>query len=54
MGQVDLGERPTLEGWQKHGYVLSVTNDGPALPEEFDPKASEGLGMRVIQSFVGQ
>ena len=38
----------------KHGYALSVANDGPALPEGFDPGASNGLGMKIIQSFVGQ
>ncbi|MGZ9143806.1 MAG: sensor histidine kinase [Candidatus Binatia bacterium] len=38
----------------KHGYALSVANDGPALPEGFDPGTSKGLGMRIIQSFVRQ
>lgn len=38
----------------KHGYALSVANDGPALPEGFDPGASKGLGMKIIQSFVRQ
>jgi two-component sensor histidine kinase len=33
-------------------YLLSVSNDGPALPEEFDPAASRGLGMRIVLSFV--
>ena len=37
-----------------HGYALSVTNDGPPLPEGFDPAASKGLGMRIIQSFARQ
>lgn len=36
------------------GYALSVSNNGPALPEGFDPGASEGLGIRIIQSFAGQ
>jgi two-component system, sensor histidine kinase PdtaS len=36
------------------GYALSVSNDGPALPEGFDPGASKGLGMRIIQSFARQ
>jgi len=36
------------------GYALSVSNDGPALPEGFDPDASKGLGMKIIQSFVRQ
>jgi two-component sensor histidine kinase len=34
------------------GYVLSVSNDAPALPEGFDPAASKGLGMTIIRSFV--
>jgi two-component sensor histidine kinase len=37
-----------------HGYALSVSNHGPALPEGFDPAASKGLGMRIIQSFARQ
>jgi two-component sensor histidine kinase len=37
-----------------NGYALSVSNDGPALPEGFDPGASKGLGMRIIQSFARQ
>lgn len=36
------------------GYALSVSNDGPALPEGFDPTACTGLGMRIIRLFVGQ
>lgn len=43
-----------LESDSKHGYALSVANDGPALPEGLDPNASKGLGMRIIQSFVRQ
>jgi two-component sensor histidine kinase len=37
-----------------YGYALSVSNGGPALPEAFDPAASKGLGMRIIQSFARQ
>jgi len=37
-----------------YGYALSVSNDGPALPEGFDPAASKGLGMKIIQSFARQ
>ncbi len=37
-----------------HGYALSVSNDGPALPEEFDPRAGKGLGMKIIRSFTNQ
>lgn len=43
-----------LDSDPKHGYALSVTNEGPALPEGFDPNVSKGLGMRIIQSFVRQ
>ncbi len=34
------------------GYALSVANDGPGLPEGFDPAAGKGLGMRIIRSLV--
>jgi len=37
-----------------YGYALSVSNDGPALPEGFDPGASKGLGMKIIRSFTNQ
>ena len=43
-----------LEPNPEHGYALSVSNNGPALPEGFDPSASKGVGMRIIQSFVSQ
>jgi two-component sensor histidine kinase len=36
------------------GYALSVSNDGPALPENFDPAVRKGLGMRLIRSFVAK
>ncbi len=36
------------------GYALSVANDGPGLPEGFDPAASKGLGMKIIRSLVGR
>ena len=38
----------------EHGYALSVSNDGPALPDGFDPGASKGLGMKIVQSFTRQ
>jgi two-component sensor histidine kinase len=38
----------------RYGYALSVSNDGPALPEGFDPGAGKGLGMKIIQSFTRQ
>ncbi|MDO8877880.1 MAG: sensor histidine kinase [Pseudolabrys sp.] len=34
------------------GYVLSVSDDGPGLPKEFDPAAARGLGMKLISSLV--
>jgi two-component sensor histidine kinase len=33
---------------------LSVADDGPGLPPGFDPAASKGLGMKIIQSLVRQ
>jgi two-component sensor histidine kinase len=44
----------SLESNSGKGYALSVSNDGPDLPEGFDPAARKGLGMRIIQSLVGQ
>jgi two-component sensor histidine kinase len=41
-----------LEANPEKGYALSVSNDGPVLPEGFDPAACNGLGMRIIRSFV--
>jgi two-component sensor histidine kinase len=43
-----------LEADPKYGHSLSVSNDGPALPEGFEPGASKGLGMKIIQSFTKQ
>jgi len=37
-----------------YGYALSVSNNGPALPKGFNPAASKGLGMKIIQSFARQ
>ena len=44
----------SLQSNPEYGYALSVSNDGPALPEGFDPGASKGLGMRIVQSFARQ
>lgn len=41
-----------LEQNPEKGYALSVSNDGSALPEGFDPAARTGLGMRIVRSFV--
>ena len=43
-----------LEANPGKGYTLSVCNDGPALPEGFDPAAGKGLGMRIIRTFVSR
>ena len=44
----------SLEANPVNGYALSVSNDGPGLPEGFDPAAGKGLGMRIIRSLVKQ
>ena len=44
----------SLEANPETGYALSVANDGPGLPEGFDPAAGKGLGMRIIRSLVKQ
>lgn len=46
-GQIQL-RLDTLE----QGYQLSVSNEGPGLPEGFDPAACKGLGMKIVLSFV--
>lgn len=43
-----------LQAGPANSYMLSVTNEGPPLPAGYDPAASKGLGMRIIQSFVRQ
>jgi two-component sensor histidine kinase len=37
-----------------HGHSLSVRDDGPGLPENFDPAASTGLGMKIVQALIGE
>jgi two-component system, sensor histidine kinase PdtaS len=49
-GRITVG----LESDPQKGYALAVSNDGPGLPEGFDPAASKKLGMRIIQSLVKQ
>ena len=44
----------SLEPNPEKGYALSVSNDGPGLPEGFDPAARKGLGMRIVRSLVEQ
>ena len=36
------------------GHVLSVCNDGPDLPQGFDPAAGAGLGMKIVLALVEQ
>jgi two-component sensor histidine kinase len=43
-----------LEPDPTKGYALSVSNEGPALPEGFDPAAGKGLGMTIVRSLVGR
>ena len=44
----------SLEPHPQKGYLLSVTDDGPGLPEGFDLASRKGLGMKIIRSFVEQ
>jgi two-component system, sensor histidine kinase PdtaS len=48
------GVRVGLKAAPDDGCILTVSHDGPGLPEDFDPAASKGLGMKIIQSFVRQ
>jgi two-component sensor histidine kinase len=36
------------------GHSLSVSDEGPGLPADFDPAKSKGLGMKIIASLVKQ
>ncbi|MEJ0028783.1 MAG: sensor histidine kinase [Rhizomicrobium sp.] len=47
-GRVALRFSAKAEG----GYMLSVSNDGVPLAEDFDPTAGRGLGMKIVKSFV--
>ena len=44
----------TLDNDPAQGYALTVANDGPALPEGFDPATSKGLGMNIVRSLVAR
>jgi two-component sensor histidine kinase len=44
----------SLEADREKGYALSVSNDGPRLPEGFDPADRKGVGMRIVRSLVKQ
>jgi two-component sensor histidine kinase len=49
-GRITVSVRPDPE----KSYTLSVSNDGPSLPKDFNPAQSKGLGMRIIRSLVKQ
>jgi two-component system, sensor histidine kinase PdtaS len=44
--------RVTLDRYSGGGHVLTVANAGPAMPQDYDPASSTGLGMKIIQSFT--
>jgi two-component sensor histidine kinase len=43
-----------LETTPELGHCLSVSDDGPGLPEGLPPGAKKGLGLKIIQSLVRQ
>jgi two-component sensor histidine kinase len=43
-----------FEKTEKAGYSLSISDDGPGLPADFDPANSKGLGMRIVRALVQQ
>ena len=45
---VRLETTPTI------GHSLSVSDDGPGLPQGFDPARSKGIGMKIIATLVKQ
>ncbi len=43
----------TIRAREEHGdAIVEIGNDGEAIPEDFDPSGSHGLGMRIIQRLV--
>jgi len=42
----------SLKPGPEKGHVLSVSNEGPGLPEGFDASMCKGLGMKIIGAFV--
>ena len=49
-GKITVSLQTTPNG----DYALSVSDDGPGLPEAFDPAATQGLGMKIIAALVRQ
>jgi two-component sensor histidine kinase len=43
-----------IGGTPAAGYSLSVQDDGPGLPPEFDPARCKGLGMKIVLALVKQ
>jgi two-component system, sensor histidine kinase PdtaS len=43
-----------LERTFEEKYALSVSSDGPGLPQGFDPADCKGLGMRIIRALIEQ
>lgn len=43
-----------LERSASKGYLLSVSDQGTRLPQDFDPAVAHGLGMKVIQALAQQ
>jgi two-component sensor histidine kinase len=43
-----------LETTPTVGHSLSVLDDGPGVPEGYDPAQSKGLGMKIIAKLVKQ
>ena len=48
-GSITVRFQPTTSG-----HSLSVLDNGPGLPEGFDPANGKGLGMKIVQSLVKQ
>ncbi len=44
----------SLQAMPNGDAALSVSDDGPGLPEAFDPAATNGLGMKIIAASVRQ
>ena len=38
----------------KRGLVIEIADDGIGLPEDFDPMASDALGLRLLRSLTAQ
>lgn len=49
-GRITVG----LQKASGEGYALSVSDNGPGLPEGFNPTETHGLGMKLISSLIRQ